>query len=71
MAVGGALALAARKVREKAKRIAAHMLEVAEEDVDFQEGRFSVRGARERGKTIQEVTLQAYLAWSLPPWTRG
>jgi carbon-monoxide dehydrogenase large subunit len=67
-AVGGsALALAARKVREKAKKIAAHMLEVAEQDVEFDRGSFFVKGARERAKTIQEVTLAAYLAWNLPP----
>ncbi|MCL6648348.1 MAG: molybdopterin-dependent oxidoreductase [Chloroflexi bacterium] len=67
-AVGGsAVALAARKVREKAKKIAAHLLEVGEEDVEFQDGTFFVRGARDRAKTIQDVTLQAYLAWNLPP----
>jgi carbon-monoxide dehydrogenase large subunit len=66
-AVGGsALALAARKIRDKAKKIAAHMLEVAEGDVEFDQGTFFVRGARDRAKTIQEVTLAAYLAWDMP-----
>jgi carbon-monoxide dehydrogenase large subunit len=66
-AVGGtAIALAARKVKEKARRIAAHLLEASVEDVDFEHGRFFVRGAPDRAKTFQEVALQAYLAWSLP-----
>jgi aerobic carbon-monoxide dehydrogenase large subunit len=63
---GAALALAARRVLEKAMKIAAHMLEAAEKDVVFDRGRFSVRGSPDRAKTIQEVTLQAYLAWNLP-----
>ena len=63
---GAALVLAARRVRDKAAKIAAHMLEVAEGDLTFAQGRFSVRGSPDRAKTIQEVTLQAYLAWSLP-----
>jgi carbon-monoxide dehydrogenase large subunit len=66
-AVGGsAMALAARKIRDKARKIAAHMLEVSEGDLEFEDGRFFVRGATERAKTIQEVTLAAYLAWSMP-----
>ncbi len=64
---GAALVIAARRVREKATKIAAHMLEAAEADVTFDQGRFSVRGSPDRVKTIQEVTLAAYLAWSLPP----
>ncbi len=64
---GAALALAARRVLEKATKIAAHMLEAAEKDVVFDQGRFFVRGSPDRAKTIQEVTLQAYLAWNLPP----
>ncbi|HEX4835998.1 MAG TPA: xanthine dehydrogenase family protein molybdopterin-binding subunit [bacterium] len=64
---GGAIVLAARRVREKAAKIAAHLLEAAEGDLVFDQGRFSVRGSPDRAKTIQEVTLQAYLAWNLPP----
>jgi aerobic carbon-monoxide dehydrogenase large subunit len=63
---GAAIALAARRVRDKAAKIAAHMLEAAEGDLAFEQGRFSVRGSPARSKTIQEVTLQAYLAWNLP-----
>src|SRR5207244_13106764 len=63
---GAAIALAARRVREKAAKIAAHLLEASEQDIVFDQGRFSVRGSPDRAKTIQEVTLQAYLAWNLP-----
>jgi carbon-monoxide dehydrogenase large subunit len=63
---GAAIALAARRVREKAAKIAAHLLEAAEADIVFDRGRFHVRGSPERAKTLQEVTLQAYLAWNLP-----
>jgi carbon-monoxide dehydrogenase large subunit len=63
---GAAIALAARRVRDKAAKIAAHMLEAAEGDLSFDQGRFAVRGSPARSKTIQEVCLQAYLAWNLP-----
>ncbi|TBH20949.1 xanthine dehydrogenase family protein molybdopterin-binding subunit [Thermus thermamylovorans] len=57
---------AAEKVLEKARHIAAHLLEVAPEDLEFREGRFEVKGVPGRGKTFQEVALQAYLAHNLP-----
>ncbi len=63
---GGALALAADRVVAKAKTIAAHMLEIPEEAVQFEEGRFHPEGSRDRSVSFQEVTLQAYLAWNLP-----
>ena len=66
-AVGGtALMLSARKVREKARVIAAHLLEASPEDIDFVDGRFGVKGVPERSKTFQEVALMAYLAWNMP-----
>ncbi|HXF57602.1 MAG TPA: aerobic carbon-monoxide dehydrogenase large subunit [Actinomycetota bacterium] len=57
---GAATAVVARKLRDKARRIAAHLLEVAPEDVAFERGRFFVRGAPDRAKTIQEVAFAAY-----------
>ena len=63
---GAAIVLAARRVRDKAAKIAAHLLEASEGDLVFDQGRFSVRGSPDRAKTIQEVTLAAYLAWNLP-----
>ncbi len=66
-AVGGsAIVLAARKVIEKARLIAAHLLEASPDDIDFVDGRFSVRGVSERSKTIQDIALASYLAWNMP-----
>src|SRR6266567_1413088 len=53
-------AMAARKVRDKAKKIAAYLLECAEEDLVWEPGKFSVRGAPQRAKTIQEIAFAAY-----------
>ncbi len=64
---GGALARATDRVIAKAKTIAAHMLEVPEGAVEVEQGRFHPEGQTDRSVTIQEVTLQAYLAWNLPP----
>jgi len=57
---GAAGAIAARKVREKARKIAAHLLEVSEADLVWETGKFSVRGAPQRSKTIQECAFAAY-----------
>jgi len=57
---GAAGAMAARKIRDKAKKIAAHLLEVSEDDLEWEPGRFSVRGAPQKAKTIQEIALAAY-----------
>ena len=58
--VGAATAMVARRVGEKAKKLAAHLLEVSEEDVVQDVGRFYVKGAPEKVKTIQEVAFAAY-----------
>ncbi|MFI6538866.1 xanthine dehydrogenase family protein molybdopterin-binding subunit [Nonomuraea sp. NPDC050547] len=66
LVVGGMAVLAAcEKVKEKAKRIAAHVLECAPDDVEFSEGTFRVRGT-ESGKTIQELSLATFAAHDLP-----
>jgi len=57
---GAAGAMAARKVRDKARKIAAHLLEVNEEDLVWEPGKFSVKGAPAKSKTIQEIALAAY-----------
>jgi aerobic carbon-monoxide dehydrogenase large subunit len=57
---GAAGAMAARKIREKAKKIAAHLLEVSPEDLVWEVGKFSVKGAPQRSKTIQEIAFAAY-----------
>ena len=57
---GAAGAMAARKIRDKAKKIAAHLLEVSEDDLVWEPGKFSVKGAPQRAKTIQEIAFAAY-----------
>ncbi|MDI3298120.1 MAG: aerobic carbon-monoxide dehydrogenase large subunit [Bacillota bacterium] len=57
---GAAAALAARRVREKALKIAAHLLECGEEDVQWADGRFQVQGAPARSVTMKDVALAAY-----------
>jgi len=65
--VGGvAVYLACQRVIDKAKKIAAHMLEAAEGDIEFEGGRFSVRGSPDRNVTIQQVAGAAYLGANLP-----
>jgi carbon-monoxide dehydrogenase large subunit len=65
--VGGvAVHLAAEQVVDKAKKIAAHMLEAAEGDLEFSGGRFSVAGSPDQNVTIQAVAGAAYLAADLP-----
>ncbi len=66
-AVGGAAIYACvEKVVDKGRKIAAHLLEAAESDVVFEQGRYHVAGAPDRAKTFQEVALAAYLAHNLP-----
>lgn len=57
---GAAASVASRKVREKAKKIAAHLLEASEEDLVWEQGKFYVKGSPDRAKTIQEISLAAY-----------
>ena len=66
-AVGGAaLALAARKIREKAKIIAAHLLEASVDDMEYDDGNFFVKGSPDSSKTIQDIALMANVAWNMP-----
>jgi carbon-monoxide dehydrogenase large subunit len=67
LTVGGiALTGACDKVIAKAKRIAAHMMEASEDDIEFTAGRLQVRGDPEQGRTIQEVALATFAAHDLP-----
>src|SRR6266508_4579119 len=66
---GGALVLAARRVREKIGKIAGHMLEAAPEDLTIEGGRIAVRGAPGRTLTVADVARLAYrpAGGTLPP----
>ncbi len=67
LAVGGiAIVKAAEKVVAKAKKIAAHMLEANEDDLEFEAGSFSVKGSPGTGVSIGEVAFATFLAHDLP-----
>jgi carbon-monoxide dehydrogenase large subunit len=57
---GAAGAMAARKIRDKAKKIAAYLLEANEADLEWEPGKFFVRGTPAQAKTIQEIAFAAY-----------
>jgi aerobic carbon-monoxide dehydrogenase large subunit len=57
---GAATAMVSRKLREKGKKIAAHLLEAAEDDLEWETGRFFVKGAPDKGATIQDIAFAAY-----------
>ena len=62
----GAMVIAARKIKEKARLLAAHLLEAAESDVEYRDGQFSVKGSPDQSKSIQEMATMANVAWNLP-----
>ena len=55
-----------QRIKEKARHLAAHMLEADAEDVVFEDGKAFVKGAPDNAKTIQEIALQAAVAYDLP-----
>ncbi|HJU57367.1 MAG TPA: molybdopterin cofactor-binding domain-containing protein [Actinomycetota bacterium] len=67
IAIGGAaLHFALEKVKAKARMLAAHELEVAEDDLEFENGAFSVRGAPDKVRTISDLAVSAWTAHNLP-----
>ena len=66
-AVGaGALMLGLNKIKDKARALAAHLLEAAEADIEYADGQFFVRGTPDQSKSIQEIALMANVAWNMP-----
>jgi aerobic carbon-monoxide dehydrogenase large subunit len=66
-AVGGtALHMSLTKVKDKARKIAAHLLEADESDLEYEEGAFRVKGAPDRTKAFGELALAAFLAHNYP-----
>ncbi|MFJ3305356.1 xanthine dehydrogenase family protein molybdopterin-binding subunit [Streptomyces sp. NPDC086549] len=63
---GAAVHRAAEKVVEKARKVAAHLLEASEQDLEFTGGVFSVKGSPEARKTIQEVAFATFSSHDLP-----
>jgi carbon-monoxide dehydrogenase large subunit len=62
---GGALTLAAQKVIDKGKKLAAHLMEAAEADIEFADGRFTVAGT-DRGMPLKDVARAAFQPARLP-----
>ncbi|MGZ4482631.1 MAG: xanthine dehydrogenase family protein molybdopterin-binding subunit, partial [Gaiellales bacterium] len=70
LAVGGtAVYRAAGKVRDKAKAIAAHMLEASPDDIEFKDGAFTVKGSPDKSKPIGEIAFRAWQGFDLPEGT--
>ena len=57
---GAAAARAARKIRDKARKIAAHLLEVSEDDLEWDVDRFTVKGVPDQFKTMKDIAWAAY-----------
>jgi carbon-monoxide dehydrogenase large subunit len=68
---GAAVAVAARRVRDKAKLIASAMLEVSPDDLEWEKGKFFVKGDPATAKTIQEIALAAHGPLELPEGVEG
>ena len=67
LAVGGeSIARSTAKVVDKAKKIAAHLLEAAPEDMELVDGKFSVKGSPDKGMTLAEIAGGAYIPENLP-----
>ncbi|MCT9078004.1 xanthine dehydrogenase family protein molybdopterin-binding subunit [Streptomyces fulvoviolaceus] len=67
LVVGGtAVHHAALKVVEKARKVAAHLLEASEQDLEFAGGVFSVKGSPDARRTIQEVAFETFTAHDVP-----
>jgi carbon-monoxide dehydrogenase large subunit len=65
--VGGvALYHATGKVLDKVRKIAAHVLEVSEDDLEYEAGRFSVKGSPDKGMHVKEAAFAAWTAHNLP-----
>ena len=57
---GAATAMVSRKLRDKARKLAGHLLEADEEDLVWERGKFYVKGSPDKVKTIQEIAFAAY-----------
>lgn len=68
---GGATAMVARKVRDRAKLVASAMLEVSPDDLRWEKGRWFVAGDPEAGKSIQEIAFASHGALELPEGVEG
>ena len=68
---GAAAAVVARKVRERARIVAAAMLEAAPADLEWADGRWQVRGDPDKGKNFAEIAMAAHSGLELPEGVEG
>ncbi|HVQ96472.1 MAG TPA: aerobic carbon-monoxide dehydrogenase large subunit [Mycobacteriales bacterium] len=68
---GAAAAIVTRKVRDRARIVAAAMLEASPDDLQWEKGRWFVAGDPEQGRTIQEIALAAHSSLELPEGVEG
>jgi carbon-monoxide dehydrogenase large subunit len=68
---GAAAAVVARKVRERARIVASAMLEVSPADLEWENGKWQVRGDPEKARTIAEIAMAAHSALELPDGIEG
>jgi carbon-monoxide dehydrogenase large subunit len=68
---GAACAVVSRRIRDKARLIAGAMLEVAPDDLEWEKGRWFVKGDPSVGKTIQEIAFAAFGSLQLPEGVEG
>ena len=68
---GGAAAIVARRVRDKARIVAAASLECSPDDLEWELGRWQVKGDPEKGKTIQEIAMLSHSSLELPDGVEG
>src|SRR3954469_13425824 len=68
---GAAVAMVARKVRDKAKIVAATMMEASPDDLEWEKGRWFIKGNPSQGKTIQEIAMGAHGTLDLPDGVEG
>jgi len=68
---GAATAVVARKVRDRAKLVAAAMLEASPDDLEWRDGRWSVVGSPSTGKSLPEIALAAHSNLELPEGVEG
>jgi carbon-monoxide dehydrogenase large subunit len=68
---GNAVHISAMKVQEKARKIAAHLLEAADEDVVYENGKAFVKGTPSKAVTIQEIAVAAFQTARIPKGMEG
>jgi aerobic carbon-monoxide dehydrogenase large subunit len=68
---GAAAAVVARRVKDKARIVAAAALECSADDLEWQLGRWQVKGDPEKGKTIQEIAMLSHSSLELPEGVEG